>query len=429
MKYRSVVVSGVGIVSPLGNDAQSTWSGLLAGRSGIRELSAFAAAKFPVKVGGEIPSFGTFAGSADRKLQKLVMREVLLGIVAAREAVKDAEVSSGNIDPFRFGLFCASNGSRTEIADLHTAVVSSCRDDGSIDFARFGREGIKEIVPLWLLKSLANNALCHLSIQFNIQGANCNYVASSVGGLQAIGSGLRAIQRGELDLALCVGYDSFVHWEDLLQYSRVGFLARNQEAFTPEQMSRPFDLKRCGAVPSEGGGALLLESEEHACARGVRPYARVLGLGQSINGNSLMAPPEDGHGIAQALRAALNDAQLTPRDLSCLCANGSSSPRLDRAEARGIRAVMGPAASDIVVTAPKSMLGHMMVASAAVECTIAARMVREGCIVPTINQEHPDPECRLNVATALRRSSPLETVACLSSGVGGQNAALIMGRA
>ena len=240
---------------------------------------------------------------------------------------------------------------------------------------------------------------------------------------------MRAIQRGELDLALCVGYDSFVHWEDLLQYSRIGFLARGRDAFTPEQMSRPFDLQRCGAVPSEGGGALLLESEQHARARGVRPYASVLGIGQSINGNSLMAPPADGRGIAQALRAALKDAQLMPQDLGCLCANGSSSPRLDHAEARGIRTVMGPAASDIVVTAPKSMLGHMMVASPTVECSIAARMVREGCIVPTINQEHPDPQCRLNVATAPRRSPTLDAVACLSSGVGGQNAALIMGRA
>lgn len=429
MKYRSVVVSGIGIVSPLGGDAQSTWAGLLSGRSGIRELSAFAAASFPVKVGGEIPSFDSSAGSADRKLQKLVMREVLLGIAAAREAVKDADVAAGAVDPLRFGLFCASNGSRGDMADLHAAIVGSRRDDGSIDLERFGRNGLKGIFPLWLLKSLANNALCHLSIQFNIQGPNCNYAASSVGGLQAIGSAFRAIQRGEIDLALCVAYDSLVHWEDLLQYARVGFLARHRGAFTPQQVSRPFDLKRCGAVPSEGGGALLLEDEQHARARRVRPYASVLGMGQSINGNSLMAPPADGRGIAQALRAALRDARLAPQDLACLCANGSSSPRLDHAEAQGIRTVMGSAAGDIVVTAPKSMLGHMMVASPTVECSVAARMIREGCIVPTINHEYPDPQCRLNVATAPRRSPALDAVACLSSGVGGQNAALIMGRA
>ena len=428
MKYRSVVVSGIGSVSPLGRDAQSTWEGLLGGRSGIRELSEFGTASFPVRVGGEVPSAGSSESSADRKLRKLVMREVLLGIAAAREAVQDAE-AAGAADPLRFGLFCASNGSRGEMSDLHAAILSSRRQDGSVDVERFGRDGLKEIIPLWLLKSLANNALCHLSIQFNIQGANCNYAASSVGGLQAIGSGLRAIQRGELDMALCVAYDSFVHWEDLLQYTRIGFLARDGGALTPQQVSRPFDLKRCGAVPSEGGGALLLEGEEHARARGVRPYASILGFGQSINGNSLMAPPADGRGIAQALRAALNDAGLAPQDLACLCANGSSSPRLDRAEAAGIHAAMGPAGGDLVVTAPKSMLGHMMVAAPAVECSVAARMIRESCIVPTINHEYPDPHCRLNIATAPRRHAAMDAVACLSSGVGGQNAALIMGRA
>lgn len=427
MKRRNVVISGVGLVTPLGNDTDSTWEALRNARSGIRELTSFDAA-FPVRVGGQVLEFDPAPYVTDRKVLKVVMRDALFAMAAARKAIGDAALSPGDVDPVRFGLYSASSGSRGDIGDLYAAMASARRADGSIDVQRFGREGLKGIFPLWLLKSLANNGLCHLSIQYNIRGANCNYVASSVGGMQAISSGLRAIQRGDLDVVLCVGYDSFVHWEDLLSYSRVGFLARNEGAWAPERVSRPFDLKRCGAVPSEGAGAMLLESEDHARTRGARPYASVLGAAHSVNGNSLIAPPDDGQGIAQALRTAMRDAEIGAADLSCICANGSSSPRLDRSEAYAIRGVLGDAADDLPVTAPKSMLGHMMAASGVVETGVAAKMIRDSVIVPTINYEFPDPLCPLNVIDTGGPRRAMNVVACLSSGIGGQNAALVLGR-
>lgn len=388
-----VVVTGVGVVSPIGIGQSAFWQNLVAGRSGIDRLSAFSAGGVPSKLAAEVRDFDPVEHIYNRKFLKVMSRDIQLGVASASMAMKDAGLRQGSIDPERLGVeFGAGHMSATpeELADAARHLQQTA--DG-ISFQGWAEEGLGQIAPLWLLKQLPNMPACHVAIEHDARGPNNTITSCESSALLALAEGMRVIERGVADAMIVGACSSYIHPLEIARLNLYENLARGED---PRFACRPFDLDREGTVVGEGAASFVIERYEHAVQRGAPIYCEVLGVGAGCDGSD-PASRASGLGLVRAIEAALRRSDLTPRDLGHINAHGKGTRKDDIAEANAYHRALGMVAENIPVTALKSYFGHFDAGAGAVELAGSLLALRYGELPMTLNYRTPDPLCRLNI--------------------------------
>jgi 3-oxoacyl-[acyl-carrier-protein] synthase II len=405
---RRVVVTGLGTVSPVGNDVATTWRSLLDGRSGGGPITRFDASTFAVRFACEVKGFDV-SQYMDRKEAKRSDLYTQYAMAAAVQAMTDAGFGEGTgYDPENTGVIIGSGiGGLRTFEDQHATYLA---------------QGAKRISPFFIPMFISDIAAGVVSMRFNAQGPNFATVSACSTSAHAIGEAFRTIQYGDADVMLAGGSEASVTAMSIGGFSNMGALStRNDD---PARASRPFDATRDGFVMGEGAGVVVLEVLEHALARGARIYGEVVGYGATGDAYHLTGQRENHAGLQRAMRRAMADGGLTPADVQYVNAHGTSTPLNDSNEARGIRAVFGEHADGISVSSTKSATGHMLGAAGALEFIASAKAVQEDVVPPTINFETPDAEITVDVTPNAARHRPIEAALSNSSGFGGHNATL-----
>jgi 3-oxoacyl-[acyl-carrier-protein] synthase II len=406
---RRVVVTGLGCVSPLGGDVGSTWDGASAGRSGIGPLRRFDTSDFPVRFGGEAPD-ALDLGDVSAKEARRLDRVIQLAVAAAREAAADGDLVGAEFDRDRAGVAIGSG-----IGGIGTLQES---------FRILDARGPTRVSPFTIPMAIGNMSSGYVAIRHGLRGPNLCPVAACASGAQAIGESMRLILRGDADLMLAGGSEAANTSLGVSAFAAMRALStRNDD---PTAASRPFDRDRDGFVIAEGAAVLLLESLEHALARGARVRAELIGYALTGDAFHMALPSEDGEGATRCMRLALADAGIEPSQVDTLNAHATSTPAGDVAEARAIRAVFGRHAERLPVSATKSMTGHLLGAAGALEALLCIRALETGTLPPTINLENPDPECALDHVANKARRAQVGIALSNSFGFGGTNATLIL---
>jgi 3-oxoacyl-(acyl-carrier-protein) synthase len=427
---RRAVITGLGMVTPLGIGKEENWSNLISGKSGIGKISRFDTKDLSVNTAGEVKDFKASHFVKDRRAIKLSFHSVHLAIAAAQLAVDDAGLKVGDVNPTRFGCFIGSGGGGYEdgpgFPDLLEPLQKSWSEEKKkFDPIKFGTNGIASTYPLFLLKTLPNNAFYYISLLYNIQGENDNIIASFTGGSQAIGDAARAIIRGATDITITGGYDSLLLPAILFSFNNLELLSKNPN---PIEACRPFDAKRDGMVLSEGAGMVIIEEMSHAQERGASIYAEILGYGSSSSAHHLYQPCPSGSGISIALKKGLNEAEIEPSAIDYMNAEGIGTTPSDRAETCAIKNVFGSHAYQIPVSSTKSMMGHLGTGAGAVELIVCVLAMQDNILPPTINYETPDPSCDLDYIPNKARNKEINTALSINQGLGGQCTCLVIGR-
>lgn len=405
---RRVAVTGLGTVCPVGNSMPDAWESLLHGRSGIDRITLFDPAPFAVQIAGEVKNF-SIEGRVDPKQARHMDRHVQMAVLAAQEALADSglEISRANADRVGVVIGSAAGGVQTILNAQKTLET----------------RGPDRVNPFFLPNFLADAATGHIAILTGASGPNMATVSACATGGHALGEAMHFIKRGDADAVIAGGADSVVMPITLAGFINMKGLANDAD---PRRASRPFDKDRTGFVISEAAAIVILEEMEQARARGAHIYAEVLGYGATDDAFHMFAQAEDGEGAARAMSRALASARLHPEEIDYINAHGTGTPLNDRVETLAIKRVFGDHAYRLAVSSTKSMTGHMMGASGALEGAICALVLAHGVIPPTINLETPDPECDLDYTPGVARQAHPRTALSNSIGLGGHNATVIL---
>jgi len=426
---RRVVISGIGVVAPNGIGRQAFWDGCIDGHSGIGPIRSFDASNHPIRVAGEVHNFDPepFIPQRFRKSVKVMGRAARFGIGAAGLAVADSGLELTNSDPTRFGVVMGTGLVPMDLGELAPLLARACQEDGEFDPTRLPDPNRTDspLFPLWLLKYLPNMVAAHISMAFNCQGPNNTVVTACVAGTQAVGEAFRLVSRGDADVMLAGGADSRIDPLMLLAYTALGTLSKRAD-LAPEERSRPFDRLRDGFVISEGAAVLVLEEYERAKARNATIYAEVLGWGSTFDAYSVTKPDPEGRGGARAITAALTEAKVDHRDVGYINAHGTSTKLNDAMETAAVKRVFGEMAKNVQLSSIKSMIGHSIGASGAIEAAALAMSLHTQVYPPTINLKNPDPACDLDYIPNTAREGRVHYGLSTSFGFGGQNGALVM---
>jgi 3-oxoacyl-[acyl-carrier-protein] synthase II len=394
---RRVVLTGIGLVTPLGLDVASFWEALCGGRSGVRRLRSFDTSALPVRFGGEVEGFDArnYIDKKDRKSLKMMVRTIQFAVAAAQLAMSDGRVDRTRLDPTRFGVVFGAGTIPGDQEDLGPAAQASAdARTGTVDLHRWSAEGLPCIPPMWMLSHVPNMPACHVSILHNAQGPNNTITQTDAGALLALAEAGRVIGRDGADLMLVGGADTRINPISLVRQCLFSRLSRRNDA--PERACRPFDRQRDGIVLGEGAGVFVVEELGHARRRGARIYAEVVGCGAAFGRDV------SGGGLARAVRAALSAAGIQPEEVDHINAHGLSTPAADAWEARGLAAVFAGCDPRVPVFAPKSYFGSLGAGSGPVELAASVLALTHGLVPATLNYEEPDPACPVTVATAPR---------------------------
>ncbi|TMC61333.1 MAG: beta-ketoacyl-ACP synthase II [Chloroflexi bacterium] len=411
---RRVVVTGMGAVSPLGNDVASTWEGLVAGRSGVRRIEAFDPSRLNSQMAGEVRGFDA-SGVLDRKDLRRIDRYIQFGLVAARQAMDQAGIpqrlEGEHAEHTGVILGTGLGGVGTIIEAVTTSVT----------------RGPDRISPFFIPYGIPNVGAGQIAISFGMTGPNFTTVSACATGGHAIGESWETIRRGDAEVMIAGGSEAGIY--EALVGGFAAMRALSQRNDDPEGASRPFDQGRDGFVIGEGAGVIVLEALEHAEARGAEPLAELVGYGATADASHITLPAPGGIGAVRAARRALEKAGLQPNQIDHVNAHATSTPEGDKAELQAIRTIMGDAAERAAITANKSMIGHTLGAAGALEAIATILAIRTGCIPPTINLEQPD-EAAAGLDLTPGRSKQRDVRVALSNsfGFGGQNTALIFKR-
>lgn len=410
-----VVVTGLGAVTPVGNDVPTFWDSVVEGRSGIGPISAYDPSGQPVRIAAEVKGFDPVA-HLGFKVVKRADRFTQLALVAADQAVADAGLSltagDGSGDRRQIGVMVG-----TGIGGLLTLLDN---------MDAFRQQGPRRVSALMVPMMMPNAAAGQIAIRYGIHGMAASLASACATGTNAIGEAAELIRRGSAEVMVCGGTESVLHPLSLAALANMGALStRNDE---PQRASRPFDAERDGFVMGEGAGVLILEKLEHALARGARIYAQVAGYGASSDAFHITAPDEDGKGAMLSMQAALQDAGLHPHQIDYINAHGTSTPLNDRAETMAIHLVFGDHARKVPVSSTKSMIGHLLGAAGATEAIACIKALETGVLHPTANYEFPDPECDLDYIPGQARETHPRTALSNSFGFGGHNATVVFRR-
>ena len=407
---RRVVVTGLGVVTSLGNQVGDLWRRLLAGDSGVVSLKLVDTAGHKVTFGGEISDWDP-SGYISHKDSRRIDRFAQFGLVAAIEAIRDSGIDFALEDPFRCGVILGSGiGGLNEIEQQHQRLLE---------------RGPDKVSPFTIPKLMANAAAGHVSIQYGLKGINTTVATACASATNATGDAYRAIQYGDADIMISGGAESAITPMGVSAFANMRALSERND--NPTAASRPFDKDRDGFVLSEGAGVFVLEELEHARRRGATIYAELLGYGASGDGGHITQPDEQGTGAARAMSAALGNAGVRPEEVGYINAHGTSTPLGDKAETIAIKRVFGDAAKDVSISSTKSQLGHLLGASGGVEFVISVLALRDGVIPPTINYQTPDPDCDLDYTPNQPRQRAIKIAMSNSFGFGGHNASVVVG--
>jgi 3-oxoacyl-[acyl-carrier-protein] synthase II len=409
---RRVVVTGMGTITPVGNDVATTWQSLIQGKSGTAPITKFDATKFPVRFAAEVKGFDPL-NYMDRKEAKRADQYTQYAVAGARQAMTDAGLVERNgMDPDRIGVIIGSGiGGLKSFEEQHDV---------------YRERGVGKISPFFIPMFIADIAAGIVSMMFNAKGPNYATVSACATSAHAIGDAYRTIQYGDADIMITGGAEATVTPMAIGGFANMKALSERNDS--PETASRPFDATRDGFVMGEGAGILILEELEHALNRGAKIYAEIVGYGATGDAYHLTAPAPDGEGAQRAMKRALNDAGLEPKDIQYINAHGTSTPANDFNETRAIKAVFGDEAKKVNVSSTKSATGHMLGAAGAVEAVVSALVVGSGIIPPTINYQNPDPELDLNYTPNKSVKRDVNAVLSNSFGFGGHNTTLAIKR-
>lgn len=416
---RRAVVTGLGVISPIGLDLTQIWDSLRSQRGGIGPLTAFDVSALPTRIGGQIRHFDAkpYIEKKERKSLKVMSRTIQFAVAAAQLAVDDSRLDKSKVDPARFGVEFGAGLIATELEELGVAAqVSSNCSPGSVDLEKWGTVGLSNMTPLWMLKYLPNMLACHVSILHNAQGPNNTITENDVAALLALGESYRIIQRGQADLFLVGGADSKLNPLSLVRHNLFMPLSRRNDA--PEKASRPFDQTRDGTVIGEGAGVVVLEDFEHAQRRGAPVQAEIVGFGAAFDRGTT------GAGLARAIRTALTEAGIGPDQVDHVNAQGFSSVKSDVTESRAIQQAFG--STRVPVFAAKSYMGNLGAGSGITEMITSVLAMKHGEVPATLNYEHPDSACPVDVIA--RTTKPVQQPYFLKVGFTemGQCAAVVL---
>ena len=408
---RRVVITGLGAVTPVGNDVPMTWRALLAGQSGIGTITRFDPAGFGVRIAGEVKNF-TLDPEVDPREARRMSLYVRYALNAALEAVRAAKLDMVQEDPGEVGVIYGSGAAGL---DLLFEAQDTWRERGP-----------RRVAPTLIANMIADAASGYIGIQLGAEGPNMAVTAACSTGGHNIGEAWETIRRGDAEVMIAGGSEAPIHPAIMASFTNMRGLAGDNEH--PEQASKPFDARRDGFILSEGAGAMVLESLEHAQKRGAPIIAEIIGYGNSNDARDMIAADEEGKGIARAIRMALRKANISPEAIQYVNAHGTGTPLNDHSETLALKSVFGAHARRLAISSTKSMLGHMMGAAGAVEAVICALAIHDGRIPPTINLQQPDPECDLDYVPNEAREMRVDVALSNSIGLGGHNSALIMRR-
>jgi 3-oxoacyl-[acyl-carrier-protein] synthase II len=405
---RRVVVTGMGIISPVGNDIDTAWSNVCEGRSGIGPIEGMDASEFSTRIAGEVRDFdiGNFIPLRDARRMDTFMH---YGIASCVEAVKDSGLEVTEENGHRIGVAMGAGiGGLATIEDNHNKYLTG---------------GARKVSPFFIPGSIINMTSGNVSIMYGMTGPNLSIVTACATSTHSIGIAARSVMHGDADVMLAGGSEYATTALSLGGFcSARAMTTRNDE---PQKASRPFDMDRDGFVLSNGAGCLIIEELEHAKARGAKIYAELIGFGMSGDAHHITSPPVDGEGARKCMTAALGDAGLDPSDIDYLNAHGTSTPVGDKGETFAIKRAFGDSAKSLAVSSTKSCTGHLLGAAGAVEAIFSILAIRDQVIPPTINLDNPDPECDLDYVPHTAREAKLMAAISNSFGFGGTNASLV----
>ena len=405
---RRVVVTGVGMVTPVGLDTETSWEGLIAGKSGIGPITHFDDKEIPTQIAGEVKGFDA-ANYIELKEIKKMDRFIHLAIAASQMAMDDAKllISPENAD--RIGVIAGAGiGGLPAIERAHSAYLE---------------KGYRRITPFFIPMSIINELAGHISMRFGAKGPNISVVTACATGTHSIGDAFKWIQRGDADAMFAGGAESCICPLGVGGFNAMKALStRNNE---PERASRPFDAQRDGFIMGEGSGIVILEDMEFARKRGARILAEVVGYGASGDAYHITSPAPNGEGAARCMHMAIKDAGISPAEVGYINAHGTSTKYGDELETMAIKSVFGDHARAVPVSSTKSMTGHLLGAAGGVEAVISVLALERGILPPTINLENPDPECDLDYIPNTARKKQVDIVMSNSFGFGGTNATLV----
>ncbi|WP_217585938.1 beta-ketoacyl-ACP synthase II [Lentibacillus saliphilus] len=407
MADRRVVVTGLGAVSPLGNDVQTMWDGIVSGQSGIGYLTRLDRESFPVSVTAEVKDFDPSTWIEKRDVRKMDLF-TQYAVVAAKMAVADANLTINDDIADRVGVWVGSG-----IGGMQTYEEQ---------FIRFREKGYKRVSPFFVPMMIPDMAAGQVSIQLGAKGINSCTVTACASGANSIGDAFKVIQRGDADVMITGGTEAPITNMAMAGFSTMKALSLNED---PAKASRPFDQNRDGFIMGEGAGILILESLESAEKRGAHIYAEIVGYGSTGDAYHISAPAEEGEGAVRAMKQAIADAGLAPTEVDYINAHGTSTELNDKYETTAIKHVFGEHAYKLAVSSTKSMTGHMLGAAGGIEAVISVKSIEDSVIPPTINYETPDPECDLDYVPNEARKQNLDVVLSNSFGFGGHNASLV----
>jgi beta-ketoacyl-acyl-carrier-protein synthase II len=406
-----VVITGMGVISPLGHTADESWQSLLSGRSGIGMITQFDSSHLPVHIAGEVKDFDP-ADYMNFKEARRVSRASQLAIAATKMALEDAGLDAPLDNPERVATIVGTGAGGLEVADRELDILRS--------------KGFRRVSPFAMVGFLTNMPAYHLSVLTGAKGHINTVVAACASGTQAIGEAFDVIRNGRADMAIAGGVEGLIHEASIAGFASMRALSiRNDD---PEHACRPFDRERDGTVLSEGAGFFILERLDHALARGATIHTELQGYAASSDAYHISMPDPEASGAVNAMRWAIEDARMNTEDIDYINAHGSSTPLNDAMETLAIKRLFGEHAYEIPVSSSKSVLGHALGATGAIEAILCAYSLNEQIIPPTWNYEYPDPECDLDYVPNEPREARLDTILTNSFGMGGQNACLVMSR-
>jgi 3-oxoacyl-[acyl-carrier-protein] synthase II len=406
---RRVVVTGLGLITPLGTGIQKTWEGICKGASGIDRITTFDTSESPVQIAGEVKDFNA-EDFIERKEIKKMDVFIQYALSAGSMAIEDAGLKITEENADRVGVIVGAGiGGIQTIERYHSVLLEN---------------GQRRISPFFIPMLITNLAAGQISMRFGARGPNSCVTTACAAGTHAIGDSFKIIQRGDADAMIAGGSESAITPLTIAGFANMKALSSRNDS--PQKASRPFDVERDGFVIAEGAGIIVLEELEVALARRAKIYAEVIGYGMTADAYHMTAPDPEGRGVVNCMRVALRDAGIAPEAVNYINAHGTSTPYNDKHETSAIKHVFGEHVHQLAVSSTKSMTGHLLGAAGGVEAAFCALALSEGIVPPTINYEHPDPECDLDYVPNHARHIDLENVISNSFGFGGTNACIVL---
>ncbi len=407
---RRVVITGLGILHSLGNDIQTFWENLLAGRSGIKRISRWDPSDYPTKIGAEVLDFDP-KDYMDPKEVRRNDRYTHFALATTKIALEDSQLDLGKVDKTRLGIIIGSGIGGMDTIETQTR--------------RFYEMGPRKVSPFMIPSLIANSASGIVAMEIGAMGPNFSVVSACATGTHAIGESMLHLQSGTVDIMIAGGSEAAVTPLGYAGFCNMKAMSTSSND-EPERASRPFDMKRDGFIMGEGSGIVILETLEHAQARGANIYCELAGYAATCDAYHITTPDLDGRGLTLCIKNALKGANLKPSDVDYINAHGTSTGPNDKVETLAVKNVFGDHAYNVHISSTKSMTGHLLGAAGGIESAAAAKAIQTGEIPPTINYENPDPDCDLNYVPNKKKSGTVKVAMSNNSGFGGHNASIVL---